>query len=185
MFDPPSGQTKDYKIGICCFSAKHAALRTKRNNWLARNLNNVLKWRDMSNCGLLFQWASTIRSRTKGTLSSSCQLVLSMIWLKNCSFGVKQQSLTCSIYTVDHLYIRNTVIAIIVSLIKVFLEMDFSTLYPWCEYCYEKFIFAKQFNNSIHLPLRNSGWLWNEEQLFLNMTFSPLNFRLFFCHFHL
>ena len=24
-FEPRSGQTKDYKIGICCFSAKHAA----------------------------------------------------------------------------------------------------------------------------------------------------------------
>jgi hypothetical protein len=24
-----SGQTKDYKIGICCLSAKHAALRIK------------------------------------------------------------------------------------------------------------------------------------------------------------
>ena len=28
-FEPRSGQTKDYKIGICCFSAKHAALRRK------------------------------------------------------------------------------------------------------------------------------------------------------------
>ena len=28
-FDPRSGQTKDCKIGICCFSAKHAALRRK------------------------------------------------------------------------------------------------------------------------------------------------------------
>ena len=28
-FDPRSGQTKDYKIGICCFSAKNAALRRK------------------------------------------------------------------------------------------------------------------------------------------------------------
>ena len=26
-FEPRSGQTKDYKIDICCFSAKHAALR--------------------------------------------------------------------------------------------------------------------------------------------------------------
>jgi len=26
-FEPRSGQTKDYKIGISCFSAKHAALR--------------------------------------------------------------------------------------------------------------------------------------------------------------
>ena len=29
-FDPESGQTKNYKIGICCFFAKHAALRGER-----------------------------------------------------------------------------------------------------------------------------------------------------------
>jgi hypothetical protein len=28
-FEPRSGQTKDYKIGICCFSAKHAAWSNK------------------------------------------------------------------------------------------------------------------------------------------------------------
>ena len=28
-FEPRSGQVKDYKIGICCFSAKHAAVRRK------------------------------------------------------------------------------------------------------------------------------------------------------------
>ena len=28
-FEPRSGQTKYYQIGICCFSAKHAALRRK------------------------------------------------------------------------------------------------------------------------------------------------------------
>jgi hypothetical protein len=27
VLEPRSGQTKDYKIGICCFSAKHAAKR--------------------------------------------------------------------------------------------------------------------------------------------------------------
>jgi len=26
-FEPGSGKTKDYQIGICCFSDKHAALR--------------------------------------------------------------------------------------------------------------------------------------------------------------
>jgi hypothetical protein len=31
----------DYKIGICCFSAKNAALRSKNKDWLARNQNNV------------------------------------------------------------------------------------------------------------------------------------------------
>ena len=28
-FESRLGQTRDYKIGICCFSAKHAALRNK------------------------------------------------------------------------------------------------------------------------------------------------------------
>ena len=42
-----SGHTKDYKIGICCFSAKHAALRRKSKDWLAWNQNNVSQWSDM------------------------------------------------------------------------------------------------------------------------------------------
>ena len=54
-FESRSGQTKDYEIGICCFSAKHAALRRKRKDWLARNQNNASEWSDMSTCGLLFQ----------------------------------------------------------------------------------------------------------------------------------
>ena len=40
-FEPRSGQTKDDKIGICCFSAKHAALRRKSKDWLSRNRDNV------------------------------------------------------------------------------------------------------------------------------------------------
>ena len=40
-FEPQSVQTKGFKIGICCFSAKPAALRRKSKNWLARNPNNV------------------------------------------------------------------------------------------------------------------------------------------------
>ena len=28
-FEPRSSPIKDYKIGICCFSAKHTALRRK------------------------------------------------------------------------------------------------------------------------------------------------------------
>ena len=54
-FEARSGQTKDYKIGICCFSAKHAALRRKSKDWLARNQNNVSELCDMSTSGLLFQ----------------------------------------------------------------------------------------------------------------------------------
>ena len=54
-FKPWSGQTKDYKIGICCFSAKHAALWRKSKDWLARNQNNVSEWSDISTRELLFQ----------------------------------------------------------------------------------------------------------------------------------
>ena len=30
-FEPRSGQTKDYEIGICCFSAKHACWRKNKD----------------------------------------------------------------------------------------------------------------------------------------------------------
>jgi hypothetical protein len=52
-FEPLSGQTKNYKIGICCFSAEHAALRRKNKEWLARN-EDVFEWSDMSIHRLLF-----------------------------------------------------------------------------------------------------------------------------------
>ena len=47
-FEPGSRQTKDYKIDICCFSFKHAALRRKSKDWLARTQDNVSEWGDMS-----------------------------------------------------------------------------------------------------------------------------------------
>ena len=50
-FEPRSGKTKDYKIGICCFSAKHAVmpvLRRKSKDGLALNQDNVSVWGDMS-----------------------------------------------------------------------------------------------------------------------------------------
>ena len=54
-FEPCLGQTKDYEIGICCFSTKHSALRRKSKDWLAWNQNNVFEWSDISTSGLLFQ----------------------------------------------------------------------------------------------------------------------------------
>jgi hypothetical protein len=64
-FEPQSCKTKDCKIGTCCFSAKHTALRRKSKDWLARNQNNVSAWSDMSTLGLLFKWASTIQNPTQ------------------------------------------------------------------------------------------------------------------------
>ena len=56
---------QDYKTGICCFSAKHTALRRKNKDWLAWNQNNVFEWGGMSIRGL-WCWSST-----KQTSSSS------------------------------------------------------------------------------------------------------------------
>jgi hypothetical protein len=47
-------QPKDFEIDVCCLSAKHAALRRKSKDWLARNQDNVSEWGDMSIHGLLF-----------------------------------------------------------------------------------------------------------------------------------
>jgi hypothetical protein len=57
-FEPRSGQTKDYEIGICCFSAKQPVLRRKSKDWSAQNQNNVSELGNMSIRGLLFQWAT-------------------------------------------------------------------------------------------------------------------------------
>ena len=47
--------TKDYKNGICCFSAKHAPLKRKDKDLLAQIQDNVSELGDMSIHGLLFQ----------------------------------------------------------------------------------------------------------------------------------
>jgi hypothetical protein len=47
-FKPRLGQTKDYKIGVCPFSAKHTALRRKSKDGLAGNQDNMSQWSDMS-----------------------------------------------------------------------------------------------------------------------------------------
>ena len=46
-FETCSGQTKDNKIHICCFSAKTAVLNSKSKDWLAMNQDNVFEWSDI------------------------------------------------------------------------------------------------------------------------------------------
>jgi hypothetical protein len=43
-FELRSGQTKDSKMCMCCFSAKNAALKRKSKDWLAWNQDNVSEW---------------------------------------------------------------------------------------------------------------------------------------------
>jgi glutamyl-tRNA reductase len=51
-FEPRSGQIKNYDIVICCFSAKHATVRRKNNDWLTRNQDDVSEWGDIPFRGL-------------------------------------------------------------------------------------------------------------------------------------
>ena len=39
-----------YPFSIGCFFVKLAALKSKSNDWLAQNQDNVFEWRDMSTC---------------------------------------------------------------------------------------------------------------------------------------
>ena len=57
---PDEVKRKSYKISICCFPTKYAALRSKSKYLLVRNKNNVSEWNDMCSRGLLFQYDSTI-----------------------------------------------------------------------------------------------------------------------------
>jgi hypothetical protein len=41
VFEPWSGQTKHYKIGMFFFSAEQATFRIKNKDWLVRNQDNV------------------------------------------------------------------------------------------------------------------------------------------------
>jgi hypothetical protein len=55
-FETRSGLTKDYNIGMCCFSAKHACIKERESkDWLARNQNNVSELSHMAHHILLFQ----------------------------------------------------------------------------------------------------------------------------------
>ena len=79
-FQPRSGQTKEYEIGICCLSDKQAALRRKSKYWLARNQANVSEWGDMSIRGLLFQRASSIQIQLSVLVYSTKRISSSSQW---------------------------------------------------------------------------------------------------------
>ena len=86
-FEPWSGQTKNWRIGICYFFGNHTVLRSK--SWWAHNLDNMSECSDISTWGL-FQGASTIEiqlSMLVKIISLKCYLFLLwyywkiLIWL--------------------------------------------------------------------------------------------------------
>ena len=61
VFAPRSGQTKDYTIGICCFSAKHAALTLSWFHSDSKCLESTSGWKNSLDCNvkrrtLLLNW---------------------------------------------------------------------------------------------------------------------------------
>jgi hypothetical protein len=58
---PGRVKPKTIKLAFIAFFAKHAALRRKSKDWMARYQNNVYECSDMSTHWLLFQWPSTIK----------------------------------------------------------------------------------------------------------------------------
>ena len=84
-FETRSGQTKDYKIGICCFSAKHTALRRNSKDLFAQNQNNVTEWSEMSTRERLFQSTGTIKIQLSVLVKNKADLVI--ISLKNSLFS--------------------------------------------------------------------------------------------------
>jgi hypothetical protein len=48
LYEHQSNQTKDYKIGMFCYSSKHAALRSKVNDCWAPDQDNMSEWSVMS-----------------------------------------------------------------------------------------------------------------------------------------
>ena len=61
---------KTKKIGIYCFSTKHAALMSESKVWLALYQDNVSEWSDVSTHRLLFQSASSIKNPIKHVSST-------------------------------------------------------------------------------------------------------------------
>jgi len=70
------GRVNNVNIGICCFSTKHAALRSNNKDWLARNQDNVSEWGDISIRGLLFQCASTIQIQLSLLVQNKVDLII-------------------------------------------------------------------------------------------------------------
>ena len=104
-FEQRSGLTKDCKHDIYWFSSKNTTLRRRDKEWLAQNQDNLSEWSDTSSRRMLFQWAATIKIKLTMLVKNKTDIIIiSLIcnlfspWYTwtNCSFDVKQQSVTYS-----------------------------------------------------------------------------------------
>jgi len=85
-FEQMSGQTKDYNIGICCFSADHVELRSKNKDWLARN-------HDMGRMG------RHVYPRTVVSVSQHYKYQSKTCW-SNTQHPIISSNITCSLHDI-------------------------------------------------------------------------------------
>jgi hypothetical protein len=84
----------DYIIGICCFPAKHVALRTTSYEWLARNQDNMSDWDCMSIHRLLFQSASTMKIQLSVLVEYKADLIIISLKISLLSSDIVERLLT-------------------------------------------------------------------------------------------
>ena len=80
FFEPWSSQTKDYKIGVSCISAKHTTVKSKNKNWLGRNHDNVVEWSHMSTRGTVSWLWIMIMCQSEATCPTAEQWTGSESW---------------------------------------------------------------------------------------------------------
>ena len=78
LFELRSRRIKDYIIGICIFSAKHAwsILISNSNDWLVRNHGDVSGWGNMSLWRSLFQYESTIKTQISVLIKYKTDIII-------------------------------------------------------------------------------------------------------------
>ena len=91
-FEPLSGQTKDYNIGICCFNTKHTVLRRKSKHCSTRiRIMCASGAICLPTRGQLLQWASTITIQPNVLIQNKVDIFGCLIF--KCRMGYKMKDI--------------------------------------------------------------------------------------------
>ena len=104
VFEPRSGQTKYYAISMCCFSAKHASLRRKSKDWLARYQDIVSEF-----CGLVLQWDNTLKIQISVLVYYKADLIFISLQINLFSPWYNRPLMIKQKRTITHSLCQNTI----------------------------------------------------------------------------
>jgi hypothetical protein len=96
-------KNKDYKIGVCWFSAKHAALKSKNKGLLAQNQDNVFVWSDMSSFGKYIYHICKPKYHLQGI--QTCKIVIN--FLINTNLNLMKFSKTICWFSAKHAALKS------------------------------------------------------------------------------